>query len=140
MFDYLLLYQDLAPLFLRVALGAAFIVHGYPKLFKTFAGFAGWLESIGFKPGKFWALVVGVVEFFGGIALILGVFTQLAAALIAVNMLVAMAKVKWGKVKFVEMEKTGWELDLIYLVAAMAVILLGPGACAVGSAYYCLRY
>ncbi len=139
MFTYLYLYQDLAPLFLRLALGAAFIVHGYPKLFKNFAGVAGWFDSIGIKPGKVWALVVGVVEFFGGIALILGVFTQLAAALIAVNMLVAMAKVKWGKVKFVEMEKTGWELDFIYLAAAMAVVFLGPGAYALGGPFY-LRY
>ena len=136
---YFLLFQEFAPTILRVALGAAFIVHGYPKLFKMYAGFAGWLESLGFRPGKFWALVVGVVEFFGGIALILGVFTQLAAALIAVNMLVAMAKVKWGKVKFVEMEKTGWELDLIYFAAAIAIVLLGPGAYAVGGAFY-LRY
>lgn len=129
MFTYLYLYQDWGLLLLRVALGAAFAVHGYPKLFTGMrTGFAGWLDSIGIKPGKFWALVVGVVEFFGGIALILGVFTQLAAALIAVNMLVAMAKVKWGKVKFVEMEKTGWELDLIYFAAAVALLVLGAGA------------
>lgn len=128
MFSYLLLYQDWALLLLRIALGAAFVVHGYPKLFKMFVGVAGWLESIGIKPGKFWALVVGVVEFFGGIALILGIFTQLAAALIAVNMLVAMVKVKWGKSKFVEMEKMGWELDLIYFAAAIVLVSLGAGS------------
>ncbi len=130
MFDYLLLYQDWAPAILRVVLGLVFIIHGYPKLFTPM--FAGWLETIGFKPGKFWALVVGVVEFFGGIALILGVFTQIAAALIAVNMLVAMARVKWGKVKLVEMEKTGWELDLIYFAVAVSLLLTGPGAYALG--------
>ena len=134
MFTYLYLYQDWALLLLRVALGAAFIVHGYPKLFTGMrAGFAGWLDSIGIKPGKFWALVVGVVEFFGGIALVLGVFTQLAAALVAVNMLVAMAKVKWGKAKFVEMEKTGWELDFIYLAAAAILFTFGPGGYALES-------
>ena len=133
MLSYFLLFQEFAPTILRVVLGAAFIVHGYPKLFTPFfSGFAGWLESIGFKPGKFWALVVGVVEFFGGIALILGIFTQLAAALIAVNMLVAMAKVKWGKVKFVETEKSGWELDLIYFAVAVSILLTGPGAWAIG--------
>lgn len=128
MFSYLYLYQDVGLLALRLALGAAFVVHGYPKLFKMFAGFSGWLDSMGIRPGKFWALVVGVVEFFGGIAIILGVFTQLAAALIAVNMFVAMAKVKWGKVGFVEMEKTGWELDLIYFAAAIALAFLGAGS------------
>lgn len=128
MLAYFLLFQDFAPTILRVVLGAVFMVHGYPKLFKMFEGFAGWLESIGIRPGKFWALVVGVVEFFGGIALILGVFTQLAALLIAVNMIVAMAKVKWGKVRFVEMERTGWEVDLVYLAVALALAFIGPGA------------
>lgn len=129
MFDYLILYQDWAPTILRLGLGIPFVFHGYPKLFTPmFQGFAGWLESIGFKPGKFWALVVGVTEFFGGIALILGVFTQLASALIAVNMLVAMARVKWGTVKLVETEKTGWELDLVYFAVAVSLVFSGPGA------------
>ncbi len=127
MFGYLYLYQDLGLLVLRLALGAAFIVHGYPKLFKMFAGFAGWLDSIGIKPGKFWALVVGVVEFFGGIAIILGLFTQIAAALIAVNMFVAMAKVKWGTTKFVESERMGWELDLVYFAASVMLLVSGAG-------------
>lgn len=127
-FSYLITYQDWAPFALRIALGAAFLVHGYPKLFKNFSGFAGWLETIGIKPGRFWASVVGVVEFFGGIAIVLGVFTQLAAFLIAVNMVVAMAKVKWGAAKFVETERMGWELDLAYLAMAAALVLWGPGA------------
>lgn len=134
MFDSLILYQDWGLLVLRLALGAAFVVHGYPKLFTAArAGFAGWLDSIGIRPGKFWALVVGVVEFFGGVALILGVAAQLAALLIAADMLVAMAKVKWGKVKFVEMERAGWELDLIYFASAVCLLFIGPGALAIGS-------
>ena len=131
MFGYLYLYQDIGLLVLRLALGSAFIVHGYPKLFKMFGGFAGWLDSIGIRPGKFWALVVGVVEFFGGIAIILGLFTQIAAALIAIDMLVAMAKVKWGQVGFVETEKSGWELDLIYLAASVVLLVSGAGNYAV---------
>ena len=139
MLSYLVYYSDWGPLILRVVLGFLFVLHGYPKLFKMYAGFAGWLESIGFKPGKLWALVVGVVEFFGGIALILGVFTELAAALIAINMLVAMTKVKWGKVKLIESERMGWELDLIYFAAALSLLLTGPGAYAIGS-YLFLGY
>ena len=130
MFDYLLLYQDWGPLVLRLTLASAFIVHGYPKLFKTFGGFAGWLDSIGIRPGKFWALVVGVVEFFGGIALVLGIFTRLAALLIAVDMFVALVKVKWGRARYVDTERMGWELDLAYLAMALALVFLGPGASA----------
>lgn len=127
MFTYFLSYSDWAPAILRLVLGVAFAVHGYPKLFKTFGGVAAWFDSIGLRPGKFWALVVGAVEFFGGLALILGTFTQIAAALIAVNMFVAMAKVKWGSAKFVEFEKMGWEIDLIYFTVAMTLILTGGG-------------
>ncbi len=139
MLDYLYLYQDWGPFVLRVTLGAAFIAHGYPKLFKMFGGVAAWLDSIGIKPGKFWALVIGVVEFFGGIALVLGVLTELAAALIAVVMVVAIVKVKWGKAKYIDLERGGWELDLIYLAAALTILFTGPGAFALDT-YPFLRY
>lgn len=128
MSSYFLFYSDWAPAILRIVLGVAFIAHGYPKLFKMFGGVAAWFDSIGLRPGKFWALVVGAVEFFCGIALIAGFFTQLAAALIAVNMFVAMAKVKWGSAKFVEFEKMGWELDLVYFAVAIALVFTGGGA------------
>ena len=127
MLNYFSLYGDWAPLILRLMLGAAFIAHGYPKLFKAENRqmFSGWLESMGLKPGKFWALVVGVVEFYGGIALILGVYTQLVAMLLVINMVVAMWKAKWGKVGFTA--QGGWELDLAYLVIAVSLLLTGAG-------------
>ena len=115
----------LAQTILRVALGALFVAHGYPKLFKDFSGFAGWLASVGFKPAKFWALVAGVVEFFGGLALILGLWVGVVGVLLAIQMLVAMWKVKWGKVGLTD--QGGWEIDLIYLVAALALVMLWPG-------------
>ena len=123
---YSLLNPPLALFILRVVLGALFIVHGYPKLFKNFSGFASWLESMGLKPGKFWALVAGVVEFFGGILLVLGLWTQLVGLLIAVQMLVAMWKAKWGKVGLTD--QGGWELDLIYLTAGLVLAMAGGGA------------
>lgn len=133
--EYLLgvfrLYADLAPLVLRIVVGLAFVAHGYPKLFQNRAGVAQWLDSIGITPGKFWALVVGVVEFFGGIVLILGVWVELAGLLIAINMLVAMWKVKWGKAGYVT--QGGWELDLIYLAVALSFLFTGPGAWALSS-------
>lgn len=132
MLAYVLTFPEWGPLVLRVALGVAFIAHGYPKLFKMLGGVAAWFDSISIRPGKFWALVVGVVEFFGGTALVLGIFTQLAALLVAVVMLVAMAKVKWGSTKFVETERAGWELDLIYFAAALSLVVTGPGAYALG--------
>ena len=110
---------------LRVVLGVVFIVHGYPKLFKNFSQFSGWLGSMGFRPARFWAIVAGSVEFFGGIGLVLGVFTQPVGFLIAFQMVVAMVKVKWGKASFTG--ENGWELDLIYVFVALAIALSGPG-------------
>lgn len=99
------------------------MVHGYPKLFKHFVGTASWLESIGFKPGKFWALVVGVVEFFGGALLLIGLFVQPVAILLIINMLVAIWKVKF-KIGLVD----GYEFDLVLLLMALALLVLGGGA------------
>lgn len=80
---------------------------------------------MGLKPGKFWALVAGAVEFFGGALMILGIWVQPIGILFIIQMLVAMWKAKWGKVGLTD--QGGWELDLIYLVAALAVVLMGPG-------------
>lgn len=119
------LNPPLAQFVLRVVLGVLLMVHGYPKLFKNFSGFAGWLDSLGLKPGKFWALVAGVVEFFGGMAMVLGVWVAVAGVLVVIQMLVAMWKVKWGKSGLTG--ENGWELDLLYLVAALVVAMMGPG-------------
>ena len=68
-----------ANLLLRIPVGLIFIAHGAQKLFGVLGGpaihgTAQFLEQIGIFPGVFWAVVVGFVEFFGGIAVILGIF------------------------------------------------------------------
>lgn len=138
MLNSLFVYKDFAPLLIRLMLGAAFVVHGYPKLFgrERRQGFAEWLESLGLKPGKLWAFLSGGGEFFGGIALIFGLYTQVAAILIAINMLVAMWKAKWGQVGFAA--DGGWEIDLAYLVMALSLLLSGAGVWSLDS--YFLRF
>jgi len=121
-FPDLLAFKLYAPLILRLVLGIIFIVHGYPKLFKDFAGTVGWFDSVGIKPAKFWVLIVGITEFFGGIALIIGFATQLAAALIAINMVGAIVLVK-RKMGFVN----GYEFDLALLAMALALVFSGSG-------------
>ena len=64
LFPQLLDYQFYAPLLLRTALGAIFLVHGWRKLAGDKLPLAGWLESMKFKPGKFWAWLVTFAEFF----------------------------------------------------------------------------
>ena len=125
-FPDLLNYSYFAPFLLRVVLGLVFVAHGYPKLFGGFSQTVGFFESINLRPAKFWVFVVGVVEFFGGIALILGFATQLAALLIAVNMLVAIYKVK-----FKQGFAGGYEFDLALLMIALSLLLTGAGAYAI---------
>lgn len=125
LFPQLLDFGTLGPLFLRVGLAVVFVAHGYPKLFKKekFLGTAQFFESVNIKPGKFWVVVVGVIEFFGGLLLFAGLFTQLVALLLAINMLVAILKVnlKKGLVG-------GYEFELILLLSALVLLVLGAGA------------
>ncbi|HKS81784.1 MAG TPA: DoxX family protein [Candidatus Acidoferrales bacterium] len=82
--------KPLGLLFLRVALGVIFIYHGYPKLFSGTQQMMGFFKHIGL-PGYF-VFVAGVLEFFGGILLIIGLFTRLAGLLLTCEMLVALWK------------------------------------------------
>jgi len=84
-----------APLVLRVPLGIILLAHGAQKLFGWFGGYGlegtgQWLASVGFEPGYWMALLAGSAEFFGGLALILGLLTRPAAVVIAFTMLMAM--------------------------------------------------
>ncbi|HEX7029265.1 MAG TPA: DoxX family protein [Gammaproteobacteria bacterium] len=82
---------------IRIATGAILMPHGAQKLFGWFGGYglAGtgqfFETSLGMSPGYFWALVAGLIEFFGGLALVLGFLTRPAALAIAVFMGVAMS-------------------------------------------------
>ncbi len=117
-------HVSVAALLLRLIIGAVFIIHGYPKFSATQRKQGGeWMKSLGLPAG--FILFGGVVEFFGGIALVLGIFTQIIAVLFALWMLSTtwLSKVKMKK-KFVG----GYEVDVILLVASLALAALGAGA------------
>lgn len=128
--------RDWALLALRLAIGITFIVHGYPKLVPSGpAGFAGFVRSLGFPAPLFFAWVVAIVEFFGGMAMILGFLTRYVGALMAIEMLVTTIRVKMaGGVGFIGSRGAGWELDFLLLAIAVALTLLGPGALSVDAA------
>jgi putative oxidoreductase len=116
-------HLSVAALVLRVAIGGLFIVHGYPKLgAQQRKQGAEWMKSMGL-PGGF-ILFGGVVEFFGGIAILLGVFTSIIASLFALWMFSTtwLAAGKMKK-KFVG----GYELDIILLLASLALAAIGSG-------------
>jgi putative oxidoreductase len=83
--------RPLALLLLRLALGAIFIYHGYPKLFTHTRETVQAFGHMGF-PG-YMAYVAGVIEFFGGAMLVAGLFTRIAGLLLAGEMAVAIIKV-----------------------------------------------
>src|SRR3989344_509977 len=119
---------DWAPLALRIALAAVFIVHGYPKLFKDFQGTSSFLAGLGFKPGMFWALILGVSEFFGGIALLLGAASRVVASLLIISMTVAtLIKIFKWKTPFTKNDASGWEFDLLLVAGLVTIFLLGSG-------------
>ena len=80
---------DAGLLALRIGVGAIFIFSGWMKV-SDLAGTVAFFGTIGFAP--FWAYLVAFVEFLGGIAVLLGVYTRIAAGLLAVVMLVASYK------------------------------------------------
>lgn len=116
-------YQNLILFLARIVLGVTFMAHGWPKI-KNPLGMAEWLKSMRFPAPSLLSVVVAVVEFFGGIAVLAGVYTQLPALLIAFDMVVAaLVRKLANKDKWVG----GYELDLSLLVLALLIALYGPG-------------
>jgi putative oxidoreductase len=115
---------------LRFIVGVVFLVHGSQKLFVYgFSGVAGSFGHIGIPVPALSAVVVTLVEFLGGLALIAGLFTRWAAILLAINMTVAVLAVHLKHGFFAS--AGGFEYPLTLLVANISLALAGPGACAV---------
>src|SRR5437016_13765555 len=114
---------DLSSFVLRLAIGTLFIIHGYPKLTAAQRAQGGaWMKSMGMPAAM--VPFAGVVEFFGGLALILGILTPIVAALSALWMLSTTWLVTTkAKKKYVG----GYEIDITLFLAALALALLGSG-------------
>jgi uncharacterized membrane protein YphA (DoxX/SURF4 family) len=81
--------------------------------------------------GTFWALIGGLVEFGGGIALVVGFLSRLAAIAPAADMIGAVVLTNWSHGFFTEKPGSGWEINLILFCMAISVVLTGPGRFAV---------
>ncbi|MFA5018683.1 MAG: DoxX family protein [Methylobacter sp.] len=115
---------------LRVPIGLILAAHGCQKLFAWFGGYGlegtgQWMASVGLTPGFVMALLAGSAEFFGGVALILGLLTRPAAMINALTMLVALFWVYWGHGFFLDTQ--GIEYVLALLSASTALIFIGGG-------------
>lgn len=107
---------------LRLVLGFLLASHGWPKV-KDLGTTATNFEGMGFKPGRLWGTVAAIVEFFGGVALILGIFMAPASLLIAGEFAVIVGWKLRKKMPFVG----GWEFDILILVVAIALFFFGGG-------------
>ncbi|WP_417215443.1 DoxX family protein [Arthrobacter sp.] len=115
-----------AALLLRLVFGALFTAHGAQKIFEwTIAGTAQAFGQMGIPLAELTAPVVAALEFGGGIALVLGLLTRPIAALLAVDMLGALALVHLGAGLFVA--DGGYELVLALAGGAAALALTGGG-------------
>jgi putative oxidoreductase len=125
------------PLALRIPVGLIFAAHGAQKLFGWFGGYGlegtgQWMGSIGLAPGYLMALLAGSAEFFGGLALVLGLLVRPAAAALAFAMLVAVFTVHIDKGLFVA--NNGYEFGLALLAVAVSLVVTGAGRASLDAA------
>ena len=114
---------------LRVAVGGVFLPHGYRKFFVWgVAGVSTFLGTLGIPAPLPAAVVLTLVEFGGGLALLLGLYTRWAAGLLAIDMLVAILTVHLRNGFFAP---EGFEYPLTLLAASLALVLLGSGQASV---------
>ena len=116
---------DTALAVLRVVLGITFILHGGQKLFVFgFSGVSGAFAQMGIPAPGLLGPFVAFVEFFGGIAILLGLLTRLAALGIGATMVVAILTVHLKNGFFAP---TGIEFPLSLLGSAIALVIMGAG-------------
>lgn len=113
----------------RLVVGLGMAAHGSQKLFGWFGGkglpgTGAYFESLGFKPGRPFALVAGLGEFTSGLLVSLGLFGPAGPALMLAVMIVAAAQMRHHG--FFAMNN-GVELPLLYAAAAVAFSFTGPG-------------
>lgn len=108
-------YSDIALLLLRLGVGYIFIVHGWGKL-TGIDGTAGFFGGLGIPIPLVMAWVVAIVEFFGGIMVLLGAYTKMLNLLLAIIMAVAIVA-----------QEGNFEIELILFLVSVSLFLIGSG-------------
>ncbi len=111
--------EDYGLMILRLFLGIIFLYHGLPKLGGKMGGFM---------------VIIGIFETLSAIAMIIGLYVEIAGIILAVVMLGAIYKkmAKW-QIPFSSQNTMGWEFDLALLGAAIALAFSGAGMLSVDS-------
>jgi putative oxidoreductase len=140
-----LLTRDLALLVVRVGLAWIFVYHGASTLFGAFHGGGLHGEEVYFAtqahlhPATFFAVLDGSIQFFGGIAIGVGVFARIAGFAIAGDMIGAMVTVTFAQGLTGNAAVVGYQLNLALVVLALVVGLLGTGRFSLDNAVHVLH-
>jgi putative oxidoreductase len=126
----LLPYTGFLALFLRVWVGANFVAHGYPKLGKGRQQTLQWTRSLGVPAAATYLAMI--LEFFGGLSLIIGFIVPIVGFFIALEM-ASVILLKKTKMKAPYMGQNSYEIDITYLMLAIVLIVLGAGVISVDS-------
>ena len=127
-----------ALLLIERLIGLGLAAHGAQKLFGWFGGYGiagtgGYFESIGFRPGKFFAAAAGLAEFLAGLLIAVGLAAPVAAMLTIAVMIVAIWSVHIDKGFFAQ--NGGWELSATYIAIAVGLVASGYGAYSLDAAF-----
>jgi len=118
-------YVPYLALLVRVVVGGTLMIHGYPKL-KSKEQSVNWMKSMGL-PGSS-AILAAILEFFGGLFLVVGLIVPIVSFLFAIQFIaiVIMKKTKM-KAAYVSSAKPSYEIDVVYLLFSIILIVLGAG-------------
>ena len=125
---------DVGIFILRISVGIVMVAHGLPKIFWKREFFnKKWKKEYGFPLGS--VILTGIAQVVFGLAIIVGIFTQLSSLILALNMVVATYISIWNhREPFLSTpEGKGWDVNFLLIGALVALIFLGDGGWALRS-------
>lgn len=121
------LYRALGPVtepLIRLVSGLSLAAHGYAILFGNHEAFAAFFERAGFRPGLFWAIVNGLVQFGGGLCFAFGFLTRVVAVPILIFLVTALTY-HWQFGFYWDIK--GFEYPLFWSVVTVHFLIHGGG-------------
>jgi putative oxidoreductase len=124
---------DVGILILRISVGIVMVAHGLPKIFWKRELFnKKWKKEYSFPLGS--VIITGIVQVVCGLAIIVGIFTQLSSLILALNMLVATYVSIWkhNEPFLSTPEGKGWDVNFLLVGALITLVFLGGGTWSLG--------
>ena len=130
--EVLLVYVPYIALVTRIWMGANMMIHGYPKIKNLKHTAQQTNQAVGI-PIKV-TYVASILEFFGGIFLIIGLIVPIVSMFFAIYMIsIVLMKRKKMKASYIDPNGPSYEIDITYLIISIVLIILGAGALSIDS-------